>query len=236
MAMGRLKQKEKKHFISHPPATPIILIIALTQEHSKCYKSVTDWKQIETDRALNVWKAHSGTRARSTQSATSETYCNLRFNTSCQATHTNTHTQAHRWHETSQCHTPLTVTATTDSVRWMKLRRGDSVARLCLHSWGRAAEFMLISWLRHCVPWRGMCHLPCHLSEQERLVALPRGLPSRSSTADAGEGYSHMETDGTYGGQLMSAPGWQWQEGCYTEDLHQSLNESVVYHSIIIML
>lgn len=33
-----------------------------------------------------------------------------------------------------------------------------------------------------------MCHLPCHLSEQETLVALPRGLPSRFSTADAGEG------------------------------------------------
>lgn len=205
MAMGRLKQKEKNTLsATHEPTSH-------DNHFDYGFDPRTHWTlqegdrletQIETDRALNVWKAHSGRRVCSTQYATSETYCTLRFNTSCQATHTETH----RWHETSQCHALLTVTVTTDSVRWMKLRRGDSVARLCLHSWGRAAEFMLISWLRHCVPWRGMCHLPCHLSEQERLVALPRGLPSRSSTAHAGEGYSHMETDGTYGGQLMSAP------------------------------
>lgn len=48
-----------------------------------------------------------------------------------------------------------------------------------------------------------MCHLSRHLSEQERLVTLPSGLPSRSSTADTGEGYGHMEADGTYGGQLI---------------------------------
>lgn len=115
--------------------------------------------------------------------------------------HTHTH-RKNRWHETSQSHS-LTVRVITVFMRWMKLRWGDSVTRLSLHSWG-----MLISWLWHCVPWCGMCHLPCHLIEQETLVALPRGLPSRSSTADTGEGYSQMETDGTYGGQLMRAPGW----------------------------
>lgn len=100
----------------------------------------------------------------------------------------------------------LQVWVTAESVRWMKLWWGDSVTLLSCHSC-RTSEVMLISWLWHRVPWHGMCHLPCHLSEQERLVALPRGSPSRSSTADTWEGYSHMETDGSYGGQPMSASG-----------------------------
>lgn len=120
------------------------------------------------------------------------------------------HTHTHRKTDDMQLHS-IMISSQSECLLtlWGEWSCGDSVALLSLHSWARAAEFMLISWLRHCFPWRGMCHLPCHLSEQERLVVLPQGLPSRSSTADAGEGYRNMEPDGTYGGQLRSAPGWR---------------------------
>lgn len=216
------RKKEKKPLpqpLAIPPAPTITLIKALVQG---LYKRATDWKHKMKPTALTMKSPfcfktvlHSECHFRN--------ILYLAFLRAKGRMHTHTYTQTqteqNRWHETSQCHHLLTVRVAADSVRWMKLRWGDSVTLLSLHSWAWAAEFMLISWLRHCVPWRGMCHLPCHLSEQERLVALPRGLPSRSSTADAGEGYSRMETDGTYGGDAHVCPGMTWQEGHYTEDL-----------------
>lgn len=82
------------------------------------------------------------------------------------------------WDQTSTCHTLITA---------LRIKRRCNSVSPSTHRAERPWGIMLISWLRHCARWRGRCHLPCHLSEQETLVSLPRGLPSRFSTADAGE-------------------------------------------------
>lgn len=107
----------------------------------------------------------------------------------------------------------VVIRVITGWMKWMKLRWEDSVTRLSPHSRG-----MLISWLWCCDPWRGMCHLPCHLSEQEMLVALPRGLPSRSSTPDTGVGVQPRGSRWHLWWAAYVWPRTTWQEGHYHQD------------------
>ena len=95
----------------------------------------------------------------------------------------------------------------SDSVRWMKLAlRRRRPALLSLHSWGRAA-----CWSHDCgtvFPGVGCAISPAIWVNRSGLLPCHEASPPDPALLTLGRGYCHTETDGTYGGRLMSAPGW----------------------------